>query len=458
MIQELYNAFIDGSGVITDTRKIKEGCLFFCLKGANFDGNTFAKEAIEKGASYAVIDNSEFAIPGKTILVNDTLRALQDLAHHHRMQFSIPVLGITGSNGKTTSKELIAAVLSTEKHILFTEGNLNNHIGVPLTLLHLNETHELAIIEMGANKPGDIQELVYIAAPTHGIITNIGRAHLEGFGSLEGVIQTKTEMYRYLASHNGHFFIHAADEILLKNLPKISEVSSYGKGGSIDGKLIRLSPFVEMQWTEGSYCSDVIKTQLIGEYNYVNFLAAICIGRHFGISRENCSKAIQEYTPTNNRSQVTKTAKNTLIVDCYNANPTSMHPQHLFLATGYDESLSHRIQAASDYYLMPSLFEPCGLTQLFAMAYGTIPIVRSVGGLADTVEEYDPVSMRGTGFRFGPFTADALSTAIERALHVYRREPHWTTLRQQAMARDYSIERTARHYVDVFSWAAPPQS
>ncbi len=324
MIQELYNAFIDGSGVITDTRKIKQGCLFFCLKGANFDGNTFAKEAIEKGACYAVIDNSEFAIPGKTILVNDSLRALQDLAHHHRMQFSIPVLGITGSNGKTTSKELIAAVLSTEKRILFTEGNLNNHIGVPLTLLHLNETHELAIIEMGANKPGDIQELVDIAAPTHGIITNIGRAHLEGFGSLEGVIQTKTEMYRYLASHNGHFFIHAADEILLKNLPKNSEVSSYGKGGNIDGKLIRLSPFVEMQWTEGSYCSDVITTQLIGEYNYVNFLAAICIGRHFGISRENCSKAIQEYTPTNNRSQVTKTAKNTLIVDCYNANPTSM--------------------------------------------------------------------------------------------------------------------------------------
>lgn len=324
MNQDLYKAFLASSGVITDTRKDLTNALFFCLKGANFDGNTFAQEAIAQGARFAVIDNDQFTIPGKTILVNDTLIALQQLAHHHRKQFDIPVLGITGSNGKTTSKELIAAVLSTEKNILFTEGNLNNHIGVPLTLLRLNTSHEIAIIEMGANKPGDIHELVEIAEPTHGIITNVGRAHLEGFGSLEGVIRTKTEMYRYLAGYKGHLFVHKADDVLINNLPKECVIHTYGNGGTITGKLLRLSPFVEMQWSEDDFTSQPIKTQLIGEYNFINFLAAICIGRHFGISRENCSKAIQSYTPTNNRSQVTKTAKNTLIVDCYNANPTSM--------------------------------------------------------------------------------------------------------------------------------------
>lgn len=320
----LYKTFLESSGVQTDTRSIFNNCLFFCLKGSNFDGNRFAQEAIEKGALAAVIDNEEYAIQGKTILVKDTLIALQELAHEHRLTFNIPIIGITGSNGKTTSKELIATVLSTEKNTHFTKGNLNNHIGVPLTLLQLKSEHEIAIIEMGANKPGDIQELVEIAAPTHGIITNIGRAHLEGFGSLEGVIQTKTEMYRYISMSNGCLFYNTDDEILKKQLPTNITTASYGSKGEVSGTLIKLSPYVEMKWMEQDYESPLITTQLIGEYNFINFLAAICIGRYFGISRDNCSKAINEYTPTNNRSQVTKTAKNTVIVDCYNANPTSM--------------------------------------------------------------------------------------------------------------------------------------
>lgn len=320
----LYKTFLESSGVQTDTRSISDNCMFFCLKGANFDGNKFAQEAIEKGALVAIIDNPVFEIPGKTILVNDTLKALQELAHEHRMSFSIPIIGITGSNGKTTSKELIGAVLSTEKKTHFTKGNLNNHIGVPLTLLQLTKEHEIAIIEMGANKPGDIQELVEIAAPTHGIITNIGRAHLEGFGSLEGVIQTKTEMYRYVQSTKGCLFYNAGDTILKNHLPSDISTASYGLNGEVSGELVQLSPFVEMRWKENEFVSPLLKTQLIGEYNFINFLAAIRIGRYFGISRENCSKAIVDYTPTNNRSQVTKTDSNTLIVDCYNANPTSM--------------------------------------------------------------------------------------------------------------------------------------
>lgn len=323
-MEQLYSLFKKSSGVSTDTRKIDNNLLFFCLKGANFNGNEFAKEAIEKGALAVVIDEKEYYIDERTILVEDVLKSLQDLANFHRKQFSIPIIGITGSNGKTTSKELIAAVLSTQLNVHFTSGNLNNHIGVPLTLLQLNETHGIAVIEMGANKPGDIQELVEIAEPTHGIITNIGRAHLEGFGSLEGVVNTKTEMYKFIDATKGELFVNSTDEILMSKIPKEVHIHTYGKNGEISGNLIRLSPFVEMTWSEKEYTSELIQTNLIGEYNFINFLAAISIGRHFDISPENCSKAIKEYIPTNNRSQVTKTDKNTLIVDCYNANPSSM--------------------------------------------------------------------------------------------------------------------------------------
>lgn len=320
----LYSEFLTSTGVQTDTRKITQNCLFFCLKGANFDGNTFAAEAIAKGAFKAVIDNVQFEIPGKTILVTDTLLALQELANEHRKTLTLPIIGITGSNGKTTSKELIGTVLATQFNTYFTKGNLNNHIGVPLSLLELTAEHEIAVIEMGANKPGDIHELMSIAEPTHGIITNIGRAHLEGFGSLEGVIQTKTELYRFLAESDATLFVNKNDQTLTNHLPANCTIAYYGNESELSGELISLSPFVEMTWHEENYTSPLLKTHLVGEYNFTNFLAAIRIGRFFGVTRENCNKAITSYEPTNNRSQVSKTTDNTLIVDCYNANPTSM--------------------------------------------------------------------------------------------------------------------------------------
>lgn len=323
-MEALYTLFKSSTGVETDTRKIQKDSLFFCLKGANFDGNTFAEEAIKLGALATVIDNPQYHIEGKTILVDDTLLALQNLARHHRNQFQIPIIGITGSNGKTTSKELISAVLATQYHVHFTLGNLNNHIGVPLTLLQLTEAHEIAVIEMGANKPGDIKELVEIALPTHGIITNIGRAHLEGFKSLDGVIKTKTELFDFLAQQKGHIFANKEDETIIHKLPSTTQNHFYNDPAELGGSLLKLTPLVEMEWFEPNYSSPAIQTNLVGEYNFINFLAAIRIGRFFGISPENCNKAISDYEPTNNRSQVTKTERNTLIVDCYNANPTSM--------------------------------------------------------------------------------------------------------------------------------------
>lgn len=357
-METIYTYFKEASGVQTDTRKIKPNCLFFCLKGSNFDGNQFAQEAVEKGALRVVIDNPEYAIEGKTILVEDTLKTLQELARYHRQQFSIPIIGITGSNGKTTSKELIAAVLATTFNVHYTSGNLNNHIGVPLTLLQLNSQHEIAVIEMGANKPGDIQELVDIALPTHGIITNVGRAHLEGFKSLEGVIRTKTELYRFLQKTGGIIFINKKDQTLTEQVPAATTHYYYQDSEQLSGELLRLTPFVEMSWREPAYSSPVLRTNLVGEYNFVNFLAAIRIGRFFGVTPEHCNEAIQNYIPSNNRSQVTQTDRNTLIVDCYNANPTSMqsairsfaqieHPAKIFilgdmLEMGDDAALVHR--------------------------------------------------------------------------------------------------------------------
>lgn len=324
-MEAIYTLFQSSTGVETDTRKIQKGSLFFCLKGTNFDGNAFAEEAIRLGAIAAIIDNPDYQVEGKTILVDNVLFTLQKLARHHRNQFQIPIIGITGSNGKTTSKELISAVLGTQLHVHYTQGNLNNHIGVPLTLLQLNKKHEIAVIEMGANKPGDIKELVEIALPTHGIITNIGRAHLEGFKSLEGVIKTKTELFDFLAQNQGHIFANKQDETIVNKLPSNTQNHFYNDDSELGGSLLKLNPLVEMTWFEPNYSSPPIQTNLVGEYNFINFLAAIRIGRFFGISPENCNKAISDYEPTNNRSQVSKTERNTLIVDCYNANPTSMH-------------------------------------------------------------------------------------------------------------------------------------
>lgn len=317
--------FLESSGICTDTRKITKNCFFVCLKGDNFNGNTFAEEALKAGAQTVVIDEADYAhLPG-TLLVEDGLKYIQELANHHRKQFSIPVIGITGSNGKTTTKELLHAVLSSHFNVHCTAGNFNNHLGVPLTLLGLKGAHELAIVEMGANKFKDIEELSLIAEPNHGLITNIGSAHLEGFGSFEGILKTKKELYEFVDSVNGHLFYNADDDVLKSVLPKGVTVSTYGKDqGELTGNLVRLTPFVELEYQYKDYTSPLLQSNLVGEYNFYNFLAAICTGIHFEVPFEKINQAISAYQPTNNRSQVIRTERNTLIVDCYNANPSSM--------------------------------------------------------------------------------------------------------------------------------------
>ena len=304
--------------VSTDTRNLPAGCVFFALHGANFDGNKFAKQALEQGASLAVIDNPEYALPQGTMLVEDTLLALQDLAREWRRELGLPIIGITGTNGKTTTKELLATVLSTKFKIHYTQGNLNNQIGVPLTLLQISRAHEMAIVEMGASHPGDIKELVDIAEPNCGLITNVGRAHLEGFGSFEGVQRTKQELYDYLVAHNGTIFRNADNPYLENMLAAACNNSKFlSHQGSNDNSLIQNSKL----YTSGVMPSG---TNLVGEYNAENISAAICVGEYYGVSREQALEAIRQYVPTNNRSQNVKTDNNQLIVDAYNANPTSM--------------------------------------------------------------------------------------------------------------------------------------
>ncbi|MCC7455128.1 MAG: UDP-N-acetylmuramoyl-tripeptide--D-alanyl-D-alanine ligase, partial [Crocinitomix sp.] len=253
------------------------------------------------------------------------LLTLQDLARFHRRQFNIPVIGITGSNGKTTTKELAGAVLNCKYNVLVTKGNLNNHLGVPFTLLELNASHEVAIIEMGANKPGDIKELAEIAEPTIGIITNIGAAHIEGFGSLAGVVKTKGEMYDFIAKSGGKIFVNAVDETLKGILPSSVEAITYnGENGIVYGQVTGQSPFIRFKWQSNDYQSDEIQSKLVGTYNFTNFLLALALGVYFDVDKDKMNEAIANYLPTNNRSQVTKTQRNTLIVDCYNANATSM--------------------------------------------------------------------------------------------------------------------------------------
>lgn len=343
-MEALYQLFLASSGICTDTRKIESDAIFVCIKGENFDGNTFADQALEQGAMHVIVDNEAYySTPSKMTLVDNSVSWLQELANHHRKQFSIPVIGITGSNGKTSTKELIHAVLSKKYNVLATIGNLNNHLGVPFTLLRMKPEHEIAIIEMGANRFKDIEELCAIAEPTHGIITNIGKAHLEGFGGFEGVLKTKRELYESVEQSNGMIIYNADDEILTNALPKNTRTFSYGTEKSeILGELVGLSPFVEMKWTNRDYTAPILKTQMIGKYNFYNYLAAISFGILFDVPTADVSDAVEEYTPTNNRSQVKKTDKNTLIMDCYNANPTSMksalesfavnnHPDKVFI-------------------------------------------------------------------------------------------------------------------------------
>ncbi len=327
-IGSLHARFLDTAGVFTDTRNPLAGGMFFALSGPHFNANAFAAKALESGAACAVVDDPTVVLDDRYLLVPDTLKALQDLARHHRRTFAIPFIAITGTNGKTTTKELVHAVLSVHRPTLATEGNLNNHIGVPLTLLKLKPEHRIAIIEMGASKPGDIAELCAIAEPTHGLITNIGKAHLEGFGSVEGVVRTKTELYAWLHGHGGSAFVNGDDALLMEKSEGLQRVTYGGaeglgtRGNAVESE----GPCMELVFDDhlrehGHYH---IGTHLIGNYNAPNALAAVCIGHHFGVPDEVIAEALSEYTPSNNRSQLKDTGRNQLILDAYNANPTSM--------------------------------------------------------------------------------------------------------------------------------------
>jgi len=320
-IKELHKIFLNHSSVCTDTRKASKNDLFFALKGDNFNGNLFAKEALEKGASYAVVDEQEVCINEKYILVEDVLKTLQDLAKFHRNYLGLKIIALTGSNGKTTTKELINNVLNTNFKTIATKGNLNNHIGVPLTLLKMTKNTEVGIVEMGANHANEIAFLCELTQPNYGYITNFGKAHLEGFGNLEGVIKAKSELYDYLNSNEGYIFINAADPIQLNISRSLNNVILFNAEDE-DGIIIKseeTNPFVKVNYNTTS-----IASQLIGAYNFNNISAAIAIGAYFGIDNENIKNGIENYIPDNNRSQILEKGSNTIILDAYNANPTSM--------------------------------------------------------------------------------------------------------------------------------------
>ncbi|MGV6829839.1 MAG: UDP-N-acetylmuramoyl-tripeptide--D-alanyl-D-alanine ligase, partial [Flavobacteriales bacterium] len=317
-IDQLHSHFLNSSGICTDTRKISKNCLFFSLKGDHFNGNKFAKEALSNGAYKAIIEEKKYQTE-HTILVKNCLETLQKLANYHRNYLKIPILALTGSNGKTTTKELIKEVLSQKYKVTATKGNLNNHIGVPLTLLSMDLNTEIAIVEMGANHYNEITQLCEIIQPDYGYITNFGKAHLEGFGSLEGVIEAKTELFQYLKENNKTVFVNATDDIQLKKSKHIKRITFGEKDEDCNLNLKDASKQVTIV-----YKNTEIKSNLIGLYNFNNIAASICIGHYFKVSKEKIKYAIEHYTPTNNRSQVIKQNSNTIILDAYNANPTSM--------------------------------------------------------------------------------------------------------------------------------------
>ena len=318
---QLYNRYLQNPKICTDTRKITTGCLFFALKGPHFNGNEFAKEALKKGASYAVVDDELYAIDDRYILVKDALTTLQELARFHRKELKCKVLGITGSNGKTTSKELCLQVLKKKYKTLATSGNLNNHIGVPLSILSIGTDAEIVIIEMGANHLNEIEFLCGIAQPDYGAITNVGKAHLEGFGSLEGVLKAKTELYRYLATKNAPVFVKDNDLVLIDKIPKECPIIRYGelKNSNYIIKSNGAQPFVKVLLNETQ-----IQSQLIGDYNFDNIALSIAIGMEFGVETIDIKEAIESYVASNNRSQIIKTNANTILLDAYNSNPMSL--------------------------------------------------------------------------------------------------------------------------------------
>ncbi len=322
-ISDIYS-LLKGHRVTTDTRAVVSGDVFFALKGENFDGNSFAQQAIENGAFMAIIDNPKYASLPRTLLVENVLHTLQQVAAYHRHKLGIPILGITGTNGKTTTKELCHAVISKGVNCVATKGNLNNHIGVPLTLLSMDETTQFGIVEMGANHPGEIEFLCNIADPDYGLITNVGEAHIEGFGSKEMIIETKTALYRHITAKGGKLFVNSSDALLMSKAEKV-ETYTYGDSGTIaKGELKQSIPNMVLElYTPHGHL--YIKTNLIGGYNYHNAMAAIALGRYLRIDDSEIANAIEQYTPGNMRSQLIKSESNTIVLDAYNANPTSMN-------------------------------------------------------------------------------------------------------------------------------------
>lgn len=354
MIEQLYKQYLDTLQVTTDSRKITPGCIFFALKGTTFDGNTFAPQALEQGAALCVISDPQYRVDERCIVVPDVLEILQQLARHHRSHLQIPVVGITGTNGKTTTKELVHAVLSRRYRTHATQGNFNNHLGVPLTILSTPRDCELLIVEMGANHPGEIEFLCNIAQPTCGLITTVGKAHLEGFGSFEGVVQTKTELYRHLAASPLHdvLFVNTDNDILMEQAERLSMIPeiptmipgyyphtnlpdwqnntglammTYGsrRDAQVKGSLVGSNPYMKFYFEDDDNVYSV-QTHLVGDYNFANAMAAVCVGRFFGVELFDIKQALEDYIPSNNRSQYKTTTNNRLLLDCYNANPSSM--------------------------------------------------------------------------------------------------------------------------------------
>ncbi len=336
-IKELYKLYQQHPCITTDSRNCPEGSIFLALKGETFNGNDYALQALEKGCAYAIVDRKECQVENAQLIkVDDTLQTFKDLAREHRRRFQIPVIGITGTNGKTTTKELIAAVLSTQYNVMATEGNFNNDVGVPKTLFRLSDEHDIAVVEMGASHPGDIKTLVETAEPTCGLITNVGRAHLLGFGSFEGVCRTKGELYDFLCSRDLPVFVNRDNEHLMQMIQErgAADIYFYGQSDAEDilirGEVVSCAPFLRFRWREQDADAGYtgpwmeVQTKLIGAYNLDNMLAAITVGYVNNVPFDDINRALADYTPHNNRSQMTVTEKNHLIVDAYNANPTSM--------------------------------------------------------------------------------------------------------------------------------------
>lgn len=323
-LEEIYQIYLKHPVISKDTRDISEGCIYLALKGESFDGNKFAEDALNKGAAYVIIDNERYRKDNRYLLVEDSLKTLQQLANYHRRQLSIPIISISGSNGKTTTKELIAAGLSGKYKVLYTEGNYNNHIGVPLTLLRINPSHEIAVIEMGANHQKEIDFLCHIAEPNFGMLTNIGKAHLEGFGGIEGVLKGKTEMYRFLEKTNGTVFLNTDDDKLVKNKPGCS-IITYGTKAESNcmGNLNQTHPTLKGNWTYKDKKGE-INSKLYGEYNFYNMMAAICIANYFEVESLNIDQQINSYESDMNRSQMVKYENYKVYLDAYNANPSSV--------------------------------------------------------------------------------------------------------------------------------------